>query len=148
MLVVGLTVAVATPAEAALRDKLNDYNRDGNGDLVAIGVGTNGYWLGDLNSDGNADLVAIGEGVDHLSVWYGYGNSTLSAAAQLGSGWGTTTRPATSPEWAISTGTATVTWWRSTSTAGIRGTGTATDPVGTAPGRRIGAGWHGIYLGV
>ena len=94
-----------------------DLNNDGNGDLVAINVGTGCLfrWLGtgnggfgagaqvgcgwnpyantltgagDLNGDGNADLVAVDSGTDCLFRWTGTGNGGFGAGVRVGCGWG------------------------------------------------------------
>ncbi|MFI7608991.1 FG-GAP repeat domain-containing protein [Micromonospora sp. NPDC049366] len=120
------TVAVATaalmmvmtggPAQAAISDKRNDFNRDGISDFVAenasgyiylyagngsgdvvsgkrllieYGSGYHGMTAtpGDLNRDGVGDLVAIDSSNNCLTRWYGTGNSDFGGPSTVGCGW-------------------------------------------------------------
>ncbi len=66
MLATGPALAVAGPAQAAVADKRNDYNRDGISDMVAINRDRDNYCL---------------------YLWYGNGSGGFGDAAQVGCGW-------------------------------------------------------------
>jgi hypothetical protein len=108
------TTIVASPSEASIGDKNNDFNGDTISDVVAIsddgclwrwngngfgglGAGVNlgcdwySFWgslltPGDLNGDRHADLLAVDTSG---GLWraYGNGNGGFGARARLGGGW-------------------------------------------------------------
>jgi hypothetical protein len=110
-----LALGVA-PADASLSVKRNDYNRDGNGDIVGLpypaldclfrwdGTGGGGFssgaqvgcgWsqyfgltaVGDINRDRVGDLVAE-DANGFLHAWYGNGSGGFQQPRALGPGWG------------------------------------------------------------